>query len=124
MPIVISPSGQPVFALSQDTVQDFLRQGYRLPAPEPGTVPVEMPVVEDTKAEPLSLTEATLSELVALPDVGTARARKVRKLVEANNLSLDTLQAEVGEVPWVDMYNQGLVTWPGGLHVASETEDT
>lgn len=146
MPIVISPNGQPVFALTNDLIEDYLRQGYRLPnpitppplriaevtappekvsspeaednspvAPEPDTGPEPEPVL--TANGGLNLLEATLAQLVALPDVGTARAKKVRRLAQESRLNLDSLQAEVPEVDWVAMYNQGLVVWPGGLHV-------
>lgn len=122
MPIAISPDGQAVFCLTQDGVNDLVRQGYRTPPPEQGTSP--RPVPEAASGGPLDLMTATLAELRDLPDVGTARARKIRELAKAGTLNLDTLQAEVSEVDWVSMYNQGLVAWPGGLHLAKAEEPT
>ena len=146
MPVLISPDGQSVWCPSPEIVQDRLNQGYRLPAPESVIVPVQVPEPEPvkteideaqeasvalvvTEAEPvqpslvpvpegaLDLMTATLAELVALPTVGTASARRVRKLAQESNLNLDTLQKEVPEVSWVELYSQGLVVWPSGLHV-------
>jgi hypothetical protein len=142
MPVVISPDGQPVLALSQDMVADFLRKGYRLPAPEPVSpvvLPPAKPVIPDPavavlRPEPvpeppepmepvgdaLDLTKATLSQLVALEDVGTARAKKVRALAQAGTLNMNTLQSDVPEVDWVSLYQSGLVTFPGGLSVVPQ----
>jgi hypothetical protein len=140
MPVVISPDGQPVFALSQDMVNDFLRQGYRLPSPAPVVVPALPVTPEPVQSEPtpvsdlptpepvqpvpvgavLDLTKATLAQLVAIEDVGTARAKKVRALAQSGTLNLNTLQSDVPEVDWVSLYQSGLVTFPGGLSVVPQ----
>lgn len=114
---MMSPDGQPVAVMSVMT-DDFLRQGYRYPSPtaadEQSVVSSTMQIVRDK--EPLNLVTATLAELVALPGVGTAKAKKVKELVESNKLTLTALQ-EIGGVDWTDLYQSGQVVWPGGLHV-------
>lgn len=124
MPVVLSPDGQPVQALNQDQVSDFLRQGYRLPTLSPDPVLATQapassgpakPVQEAPAGAAVDLMKATLSQLVALEDVGTARAKKVRALAQSGTLNLDTLQAEIPEADWVGMYQTGKVTFPGGL---------
>jgi len=139
MPVVISPDGQPVLALSQDMVADFLRKGYRLPAPEPVSpvsvfapkpvveIPppaIETPVLALVDSVPvgnaLDLMTANLMQLRALEGIGTARAKEIRALAQAGTLNLNTLQSDVPEVDWVSMYQSGLVTFPGGLSVVPQ----
>lgn len=123
MPVVISPNGQPVFAISQDVVNDFLRQGYRLPslAPDPTLLtPTPVPAPASPGSVPvagtaLDLMTANLLQLRAIEGIGTSRAKEIRALAQAGTLTLDTLQSDVPEVDWVAMYRAGLVTWPGGL---------
>lgn len=125
---------------------DFLKKGYRVPAgvttasviaskpkkkatppaKSPATPPTgENPSQTQAGAEALDLMTAELADLIDLHDVGTARARQIRGLAQAGNLNLDTLQAEIPSVNWVELYNQGKVTWPGGLEAApAETEET
>ena len=85
------------------------------PSPEPPT-PVENP----SQTGALDLMTAELADLVELPGVGTARAKRIQELVETDLLNLDMLQSEIPEVSWVELYNQGQVTWPGGLDAAPE----
>jgi DNA uptake protein ComE-like DNA-binding protein len=115
---MMSPDGQPVAVMSVMT-DDFLRAGYRFPRQVEeisGEIssPAILQIVKDK--EPLNLMTATLAELVALPGVGTAKAKKVKELAESNKLSLDALQ-EIGGVDWTDLYQSGVIVWPGGLHV-------
>jgi hypothetical protein len=119
---MMSPDGQPVAVMSVMT-DDFLRVGYRFPRQveqqisekEPSPKQPILQVVKD-ESEPLNLMTATLAELVALPGVGTAKAKKVKELAESNKLTLDALQ-EIGGVDWTDLYQSGAIVWPGGLHV-------
>ena len=123
---------------------DFLKKGYRVPAgvttvsaiastpkkkaTPPAKTPTEPPgdpPAGDNPSQALDLMTAELADLVALPDVGTARGKQVQGLAQAGTLNLDTLQAEISSVNWVELYNQGKVTWPGGLEAApAETEET
>ena len=113
---------------------DFLKKGYRVPvgvttppiastkkviAKTSATPPDQPPT--PSKQQPLDLMTAELDQLVDISGVGTARGMRIQSLASADNLSLDTLQAEVPEVAWVELYNAGQVTWPGGLEGSEET---
>lgn len=127
MPIVIAPNGQAVFCLTQDIVHDRLREGCRLPGPSGEPTPTPAPAPDQAQPEaggPLDLMTATLSQLRDLPDVGTARAREIRALAKAGKLSLDSLQEDIPEVNWVALYDQGMVVWPGGLHLTKAEQET
>lgn len=67
--------------------------------------------------------KATMQQLIDLPDIGTAKAKKVKALVDSDNLSIDTLQNEVKGVDWGDMYEQGIATWPGGISAPPPEEN-
>jgi len=113
---LISPDGQPVSVMSVMT-EDFLRVGYRYPTPPASEEQPIAPTIQAVQGkEPLNLMVATLAELVALPGVGTAKAKKVKELVDSDKLTLTALQ-EIGGVDWTDLYQSGQVVWPGGLHV-------
>ncbi len=122
-------TGQKVSVPDKETMNDFLKQGYRIPqgvlTPPVAPVPAKKPVVTDP--EPLvemtavDLATAELPALVELPGVGTAKGRQIMELAKADNLSLTTLE-EIGGVDWVELYQAGKVVWPGGLQV-EETEE-
>lgn len=130
MVVLIGPNGQNVDT-PKGTVSDRIRKGYRIPAavstPPAGVLraaskKVTPAATEGKDPKPLDLATADLSEIVKLPTITTAAGRKIKTLAGAGNLSLDTLQAQIKNIDWVDMYEQGLATWPGGLTAATEEE--
>ena len=124
MKILVSPDGQYVQVPSANA-PDRIRQGYRVPAsvstPPAGLLNVagKKKTASSEEKSPLDLMKATMKELIDLPDVGTAKAKKIKALVDSDNLSIDTLQSEVKGVDWGVMYEKGIATWPGGVSVAN-----
>lgn len=126
MKILVSPDGQNVQVPSA-SVSERISQGYRVPpgvsTPPAGVLNVagkkKKTAISDKGSPPLDLMKATMQELIDLPDIGTAKAKKVKALVDAGSLSIDTLQDQVKGVDWGAMYEKGIATWPGGVSVAN-----
>lgn len=100
MGIIYSPSGEPRL-IPDEEIAGFLKRGYRRQPPNPGgREEIEpAPVAPPQSPDIINVNTASLKELTALPQVGTATAKRIQS--QRPYTSVEDLIKVAPDVDWL-----------------------